>query len=152
MGVITDKTHVMVQPTMIVMRQQPESKRTSPATIVDIINVGWLVKYFLIFDDDVVLPLTRYCIVSLCVSIVLVTMALVILYSIRRHLLSCIASDNQKRTHVLVCSNKTTYALHLGQMDYRAGTHITMHWLCSAGQATLAETLSLMLCRKLRFM
>ncbi|KAL3148604.1 hypothetical protein ABBQ38_014032 [Trebouxia sp. C0009 RCD-2024] len=53
MGVITDKTHVMVQPTMIVMRQQPESKRTSPATIVDIINVGWLVKYFLIFDDDV---------------------------------------------------------------------------------------------------
>lgn len=57
MGVVTDKTHVMVQPTMLIMRQQPESKRTSPATIVDKINVGWLVKYFLIFDDDVVLSL-----------------------------------------------------------------------------------------------
>lgn len=50
----TEKTHVMVQPTVLVMRLQPESKHTSPATITDKLNVGWLVKYFLIFDDDVV--------------------------------------------------------------------------------------------------
>ena len=59
---VTEKTHVMVQPTVIVMRQQPENKRTSPATIVDKINVGWLVKYFLVFDDDVVISLMRFCI------------------------------------------------------------------------------------------
>lgn len=54
MGVVTEKAHVMVQPTVLVMREAPETKRTCPATIVDKINVGWLVKYFLVFDDDVV--------------------------------------------------------------------------------------------------
>lgn len=53
MGVVTEKAHVMVQPTVLVMREAPETKRTCPATIVDKINVGWLVKYFLVFDDDV---------------------------------------------------------------------------------------------------
>ena len=54
MGVITEKSHVMVQPTVLVMKEQPQSKCTSPATITDKLNVGWLVKYFLVFDDDVV--------------------------------------------------------------------------------------------------
>ena len=65
MGVSTQKTHVMVQPTLLVMRLRPESKHTSPATIVDKLNVGWLVKYFLIFDDDVVsLPPLLYLVLS----------------------------------------------------------------------------------------
>ena len=63
MGVSTEKTHVMVQPTVLVMRLRPESKHTSPATIVDKLNVGWLVKYFLIFDDDVVSLLQLLCLV-----------------------------------------------------------------------------------------
>lgn len=53
MGVFTEKTHVMVQPTVLIMREVPKTKCTSPATIVDKLNVGWLVKYFLVFDDDV---------------------------------------------------------------------------------------------------
>ena len=44
----------MVQPKMLLMREQPVGKATAPATIVDNLNVGWLVKYFLVFDDDVV--------------------------------------------------------------------------------------------------
>lgn len=52
MGIITDKSHVMVQPTILVMRKAPEGKSTVPATIQDKLNVGWLVKYFLIFDDN----------------------------------------------------------------------------------------------------
>ena len=66
MGVSTEKTHVMVQPTLLVMRLHPESKHTSPATIVDKLNVGWLVKYFLIFDDDVVSLLQLLC---LCLQV-----------------------------------------------------------------------------------
>ena len=61
----TEKTHVMVQPTVLVMRLQPESKHTSPATITDKLNVGWLVKYFLVFDDDVVSLLQLCCHVAL---------------------------------------------------------------------------------------
>ena len=55
MGMKTEKSHVMVQPTVVIMREVPETKSTCPATIVDKLNVGWLVKYFLVFDDDVVL-------------------------------------------------------------------------------------------------
>ncbi len=55
MGMKTEKSHVMVQPTVVIMREVPETKATCPATIVDKLNVGWLVKYFLVFDDDVVL-------------------------------------------------------------------------------------------------
>ena len=69
MGVSTDKTHVMVQPTVLVMRLRPESKHTSPATIVDKLNVGWLVKYFLIFDDDVVSSQQLFCLVLACSTI-----------------------------------------------------------------------------------
>ena len=52
MGIVTEKSHVMVQPTILVMKKTPEGKRTVPATIQDKLNVGWLVKYFLIFDDN----------------------------------------------------------------------------------------------------
>lgn len=52
MGIVTDKSHVMVQPTIIVMKNAPDGKHTVPATIQDKLNVGWLVKYFLIFDDN----------------------------------------------------------------------------------------------------
>lgn len=55
LGMKTEKSHVMVQPTVVIMREVPETKSTCPATIVDKLNVGWLVKYFLVFDDDVVL-------------------------------------------------------------------------------------------------
>ena len=61
MGVVTQKSHVMVQPTMIVMRERPESRTTCPATIVDKLNVGWLVKFFLEFDDDVVSCCAGFC-------------------------------------------------------------------------------------------
>lgn len=63
MGVFTEKTHVMVQPTVLIMREVPKTKCTSPATIVDKLNVGWLVKYFLVFDDDVVCLI---CFLSTC--------------------------------------------------------------------------------------
>ncbi|KAL0044447.1 hypothetical protein WJX82_007060 [Trebouxia sp. C0006] len=53
MGMKTEKSHVMVQPTVVIMREVPETRSTCPATIVDKLNVGWLVKYFLVFDDDV---------------------------------------------------------------------------------------------------
>lgn len=69
MGVSFEKTHVMVQPTLLVMRLRPESKHTSPATIVDKLNVGWLVKYFLIFDDDVVSLLQLLCLVLACSTV-----------------------------------------------------------------------------------
>ena len=60
MGMKTEKSHVMVQPTVVIMREVPETKATCPATIVDKLNVGWLVKYFLVFDDDVVLLLSNW--------------------------------------------------------------------------------------------
>jgi len=65
MGMKTEKSHVMVQPTVVIMREVPEPKSTCPATIVDKLNVGWLVKYFLVFDDDVVLLSLSFQLVTL---------------------------------------------------------------------------------------
>lgn len=67
MGIVTEKSHVMVQPTILVMKKAPEGKTTVPATIQDKLNVGWLVKYFLIFDDNQVQNMKPY-VYTVCAS------------------------------------------------------------------------------------
>ncbi len=56
MGVTTDKPYVMCRPSeAIIMKAFPEEEPLiCPATVADRVNMGWAVRYYLTFDDDVV--------------------------------------------------------------------------------------------------